>query len=130
MLLKELFSSDKINQLQETIKKRKKTSLSDFNKQEVDIISGDILTIVKKYPDVKKIWITGSYVYGGHILPNEDNSYIQLKKHFRLKTGASDRDYRTYPAIIDKIDGIDIIEITKNEELLVFDNGFNLFEKK
>ena len=130
MLLTELFSSEKLIQLQYLVKSRSKHSIADFTEQERKIISKDILTIVKKYPKIKKIWITGSYVHGGHVLPNEDEPYLKLREYFKLNTNLSDRDYKTKPVIVNKIGNIDIVNITKNKEILVFDSGLNLFEEK
>lgn len=130
MLLKDRFNKNKIEEIQNICKSRAKNTILDFSRKEIELISQDILTIVKKYPQVKKIWITGSYVYGGNVLPDEDPYYIELREHFKLKTTLSDRDYITEPTIVDKINQIDIINITKNNKILIFDNGFNLFKKK
>ncbi len=129
MLLKELFKQDSLRELQAIVKSRMKTSVKSFSEKERHIISGDILTIVKKYPEAKKIWITGSYVFGGHILPGDDEHYLRLRDSFRLKNKISDRDYMTSPPIVGQIGEIDLINITKSKKILVFNNGLNLIEK-
>jgi len=130
MLLKNIIDPSILSKFNKMVSKRSKESLFDFPKSEIKIISNDILTIVKKYPSVEKIWMAGSYVNGGHVKQLDDYNYLNLRKKLNLKTDISDRDYITHPQIIEKIEDIDLIFTHRGKKILIFANGFNLFEKK
>lgn len=129
MLLKEFFNSGKIKKFQEICAKRKKTSLGDFTDKEIAIIVEDIENIIREHKNIKKIWITGSYVKGNHVLTNDDKAYLKLREYFKLNQRISDRDYITDPKIENKFGKIDLIPLSRNNRILIFDNGLCLFKK-
>ena len=91
--------------------------LPSIDKQKIEIALNKLLI---KYPQVTKVWLTGSYANGDYINEFMPSYYLDLKKKVKGKSKISDVDFVTEPVIVQNGIDFDLLPNENRNKLLIW----------
>lgn len=86
-----------------------------------EIVFEKLNILINNNPNIKRVWLCGSYLRGDWVDENTEDKYIRFKKEILGKKRLSDVDFVTEPRVSSTKD-YDIIPDSKHK-VLIYDHG-------